>query len=165
MYQYSNDLRYYYGTGPGTDLPPKMMTPFLDSLMTLFNTGPGSKGVSGDESSSFQVPNIMVSFFNDGQLIETISASGVFDKQLPLSATNKDDDRLWIRFRFVTMRGTIAFERLNCLVSPVSGGANSTTTIVTPSPTSRCRRSKSTLVPGSQRREVTNATYVRIKLK
>lgn len=164
MYQYSNDLRYYYGTGPGTELPQTMMTPFLNSLIDLFKTGPGKEGLSSDGHSNFQVPSLMASFLNDGQLIEIISASGVFDEQQPLSATEKDDNRLWIGSRFVTMRGTIAFERLNCQVSPGSGDDNSTTTTATPTTTSRCRRPKATHSPGTGRRGVTNSTYVRIRL-
>src|SRR5690606_6693916 len=50
MYQYSNDLRYYYGIGPGTDLPATMMTPFLDSLIDLFVQGPEIEGVGLDGS-------------------------------------------------------------------------------------------------------------------
>lgn len=123
MYQYSNDLRYYYGIGPGTDLPSTMMTPFLDSLIDLLVQGPGVEGVGLDDSSSFEVPKLLVAFLNDGQLTELITASGVFDEQEPLSSTEIDHDRLWIGSHFVTMKGTIAFERLTC--SSPSGNATS----------------------------------------
>lgn len=113
MYQYSNDLRYYYGIGPGTDLPQKMMTPFLDSLIKLLAQGPGVEGTNAD-GSTFTVPRLLISFLNDGQLTELVTASGVFDKQKTLSPTKKDDGRLFIGSHFVTMRGTIAFERLTC---------------------------------------------------
>ena len=49
MYQYSNDLCYYYGIGSGTDLPSTMMTPSLDSLVDLLVQGPGIEGVSRDD--------------------------------------------------------------------------------------------------------------------
>ena len=114
MYEYSNDLRYYYGVGPGTVLPPKMMTPFLNSLVQLLQQGPGRRGVAPDGTSTFQVPRLLMSFLNDGQLTELVAASGVFDAQKALSATERDETRLWNGSRFVTMRGTIAFERLNC---------------------------------------------------
>ncbi|KAI1867898.1 uncharacterized protein JN550_006705 [Neoarthrinium moseri] len=129
QYEYSNDLRYYYGVGPGTDLPKKMMTPFLISLVDLFAQGPNVTGKKAD-GSSFAVPKLLMSFLNDGQLTELVTSSGVFDEQLPLSSTEKDDNRLWIGSRYVTMRGTIAFERLNCRVSPGGGsdGSHGSTT-------------------------------------
>ncbi|KAK7954041.1 histidine acid phosphatase [Apiospora saccharicola] len=127
-YQYSNDMRYFYGIGPGTDLNKKMMTPYLDALMGLFAQGPNITGKKVD-GSSFDVPKLLVSFLNDGQLTELVTSSGVFDAQPLLSPTEKDDNRLWIGSRYVTMRGTIAFERLNCRAMPSSpGGANGTVT-------------------------------------
>lgn len=39
-YEYRQDLRYYYGTGPGTDLPSKMMLPFLNGVVDLISKGP-----------------------------------------------------------------------------------------------------------------------------
>ncbi|SPN96560.1 related to PHO12 - secreted acid phosphatase [Cephalotrichum gorgonifer] len=162
MYQYSNDLRYYYGIGPGTDLPAKMMTPFLDSLIDHFVQGPGQEGVGLDGSSTFAVPKLLMSFLNDGQLNELITASGVFDEQEPLSATEKDDDRLWMGSRFTTMRGTIAFERLNCRV-PSSESGNATVPVSAPIPTptagGRCKPS-----PPPYDGPTTNATFVRIRL-
>ncbi|KAI1463672.1 phosphoglycerate mutase-like protein [Daldinia caldariorum] len=113
QYEYSNDLRYYYGIGPGTDLPKKMMTPFLNTLVGILQNET-STGV-GINGSTFNIPKLLVSFLNDGQLTELVTASGVFDEQPALSATEKDDSRLWVGSRYVTMRGTIAFERLNCV--------------------------------------------------
>lgn len=115
-YEYSNDLRYYYGVGPGTTLPPKMMTPFLKALIHLLQEGPGIEGISADGTSKFDVPKLLVSFLNDGQLAELVTASGVMDSQKPLSPTKPDNNRIWNGSRWVTMRGTIAFERLNCRV-------------------------------------------------
>ncbi|KAH7118561.1 histidine acid phosphatase [Dactylonectria estremocensis] len=117
QYEYSNDLRYYYGIGPGSGLPAKMMTPFLQALINLLADGPGVEGTAADGVSSFNVPRLLMSFLNDGQLTELVTASGVFDKQKALDPKKKDDDRLWVGSRYVTMRGTIAFERLNCAVS------------------------------------------------
>ncbi|KAH9999148.1 phosphoglycerate mutase-like protein [Xylariaceae sp. FL0662B] len=116
QYEYSSDLRYFYGIGPGTDLPKKMMTPFLNALVGLLREGPDRAGIR-DDGSTFKLPKLLMTFLNDGQLTELVTASGVFDDQTPLSPTKRDDDRLWIASRFVSMRGTIAFERLNCTVS------------------------------------------------
>ncbi|KAI1076310.1 histidine acid phosphatase [Whalleya microplaca] len=113
QYEYSNDLRYYYGVGPGTSLPKKMMTPFLNALIGVLRVGPDVNGVKND-GSAFKLPKLLMTFLNDGQLTELVTASGVFDDQPPLSSTKKDDYRLWVGSHYVTMRGTIAFERLNC---------------------------------------------------
>lgn len=163
MYQYSNDLRYYYGIGPGTDLPATMMTPFLDSLIDLFVQGPEIEGV-GLDGSDFKVPKLLMSFLNDGQLTELVTASGVFDTQEPLSATEKDDERLWISSRFLTMRGTITFERLNCIVTGSASGtevAPASDNTTAPTATS-LREPEATLPPGEG--PSNNATYVRIRL-
>ncbi|KAL7625643.1 hypothetical protein AAE478_004863 [Parahypoxylon ruwenzoriense] len=159
QYEYSNDLRYYYGVGPGTDLPKKMMTPFLNALVGLLQGGT-TTGIKAD-GSTFELPKLLVSFLNDGQLTELVSASGVFDEQSPLSATEKDDDRLWVGSRYVSMRGTIAFERLNCIVGQESQPGNSTSKY----PSSRYKRMTSgprSSLHSSQ--NATNATYIRIRL-
>lgn len=145
QYEYSNDLRYYYGVGPGTDLPKKMMTPFLNALVGLLREGPAITGTRAD-GSSFELPRLLVSFLNDGQLNELVTASGVFDKQLPLSPTKKDDGRLWVGSRFTSMRGTIAFERMNCVVSNDKNPHHSGS------------------YPHKPIAPVTNATYVRVRL-
>ncbi|KAF3063673.1 Repressible acid phosphatase [Daldinia childiae] len=119
QYEYSNDLRYYYGIGPGTDLPKKMMTPFLSALVSILQNG-STIGI-GVDGSTFNIPKLLVSFLNDGQLTELVTASGVFDRQPALSAIRKDNNRLWVGSRYVSMRGTIAFERLNCVVKSDNG--------------------------------------------
>lgn len=161
QYEYSNDLRYYYGVGPGTDLPKKMMTPYLDALVGLLAQGPNITGIQADRSS-FQVPKLLMSFLNDGQLTELVTASGVFDAQEPLSATEKDDNRLWVGSHYVSMRGTIAFERLNCIVSP-GGGLGNSTNSTQPSAISAATVARS-YASLRRRQETTNATYVRIRL-
>ncbi|KAK9465562.1 histidine phosphatase superfamily [Lipomyces arxii] len=116
-YEYSNDLRYYYGVGPGTDLPHKMMTPFLKAVLSIFQQGPNIIGTSVNADSPFKVPNLLVSFLNDGQLTELVTSSGVFDAQKLMDPKKMDPKRIWNGSRYVTMRGTIAFEKLNCLAS------------------------------------------------
>ena len=122
-YAYLNDLRYYYGVGPGSGLPATMMTPFLDSLVGLLQRGPNVTGRANDDGSSFRVPRLLMAFLNDGQLNELVAASGVLDKQKPLSSTRRDDDRQYMVSRYGTMRGTIAFEKLRC--SARTGGSSS----------------------------------------
>ncbi|CAJ2508035.1 Uu.00g092210.m01.CDS01 [Anthostomella pinea] len=166
QYEYSNDLRYYYGVGPGTDLPKKMMTPFLNALVGILQQGPTTTGVKAD-GSSFKLPKILSSFLNDGQLSELVTASGVFDDQAPLSATEKDDDRLWVGSHYVSMRGTIAFERFNCAVydvgEPTSSMPSSTSTVPPHYPNSTVSVSVNSTQPTAPPTS-SNAMYIRIRL-
>lgn len=152
QYEYAQDIRYWWGLGPGTDLEQTMMMPYLNALVGLLQQGPGINGTAAD-GSSFTLPDLLVSFLNDGQLVELISATGVFENEKDLSGTVMNEDRLFIASHFVTMRGTIAFERLNCITQ----GGNSTNS--TGAPVALQRRLATTNMTSSS-----NATYVRIKL-
>ncbi len=114
-YEYRQDLRYYYGTGPGTILQKTMMLPFLNNLVGLLLQGPGITGKTVN-GSTYDLPNLIISFANDGQLTELSAATGVFDDQKPLSGSSRPADADWkyIASHFVSMRGTVAFERLRC---------------------------------------------------
>jgi hypothetical protein len=129
QYEYANDLRYYYGVGPGTDLEKTMMTPFLDALMGLLAQGPGEEGKTSD-GSEFDIPRILMAFLNDGQLNQLVTASGVMDAQPELDPKDKDDSRIWVGSRFTSMRGTIAFERMTCSATCKNGGQETNETFV-----------------------------------
>lgn len=116
QYEYAQDLRYYYGIGDGVDLPSKMMLPFLNSLVGHLEDGPGQVGKSKN-GSQFAVPDIMAAFLNDGQLTELVAATGVMSDQTPLNGSSIPDSWKYVASRFVSMRGTVAFERLNCSIS------------------------------------------------
>lgn len=131
-----------------------MMMPYLNALVGLLQKGPGINGTATD-GSSFTLPDLLVSFLNDGQLVELISASGVFDDQPDLSGTEITDS-LFIASHFVTMRGTIAFERLNCQIDGASTNNTSTNGTQLLSRTLHRRVTNAT--------SSTNATYVRIRL-
>ncbi|KAK3307349.1 histidine acid phosphatase [Chaetomium strumarium] len=153
-YQYYNDLRYYYGLGPGTDLPTKMMTPFVNSLVGLLAQGPNVTGTLAN-GTTFALPKLLMAFMNDGQINEIADVIGVFDDQAPLDPSVRDDGRLYMVSRFSTMRGTIAFERLNCVVedgsddhSSRSSSSSSSSTIL------------STVTRGSNTTTTTTATIM-----
>ncbi|KLU93165.1 acid phosphatase PHO1 [Magnaporthiopsis poae ATCC 64411] len=110
-YEYQQDLRYWYGHGPGAAVSSRMMVPFLDALVKRFSEG---RGVGPDGTSAFAVPKLLMNFLNDGQLNQLAAAIGVFDEQQPLPTDRMPEDRLWRSSRISPMRGTIAFERLNC---------------------------------------------------
>jgi hypothetical protein len=117
QYEYSQDLRYYYGMGPGTDLPSKMMLPYLNALVGMLAQGPGINGTFAN-GTSFTLPKILTSFMNDGQITELGAATGIWDNTTVLSGTEIPEGYDYISSHFVSMRGTVAFERLNCFVSP-----------------------------------------------
>lgn len=172
QYSYAQDLRYYYGLGPGTDLEQTMMTPYLNSLVGLLADGPGQNGTAAD-GGSFKVPDLLVTFINDGQLVELITATGLFDDEPALSGEEITPSR-FVASHFVTMRGTIAFERLNCAVeekpAAVPRGLVSRAQYAyahqgngTNNATSTGSGSGSGPSTGSSGSS-TNATYIRIKL-
>lgn len=125
-YEYAQDLRYYYGLGPGTELEQLMMVPFLNSLVGILAEGPGVTGVEAN-GSTFTLPKLIMNFLNDGQISELVSAIGVFDDQAPLPADEVPADRTYVASHFVSMRGTVAFERLDCVVSSSNSTAGSST--------------------------------------
>lgn len=153
QYVYSYDLRFYYGVGPGSKVAQTMMTPFLNALVGLFNQGPDITGTAAD-GSGFQVPNLLVSFLNDGQMVELVTASGIFDDEAAPLGSEMDPDRHFVTSRINTMRGTIGFERITCLGSPDSGSDEASAASATISSAHSSVHS----------REPANATYVRILL-
>lgn len=113
-YAYSQDLSYYYSVGPGADGPaPVLFLPFLESLTELLSKGPGQTGIDAD-GNTFTVPNLIMAFLNDNQIAEMVAAMGIFDDETPLSTTHIPKHHLYNVAHFITMRGTVAFEILNC---------------------------------------------------
>lgn len=89
------------------------MLPFLNSLVGLLDQGPGQNGTAAN-GSSYAVPDIVTAFLNDGQITELVAATGVMSDQSPLSGTRILGAWKYMASRFVSMRGTVAFERLVC---------------------------------------------------
>ncbi|EPE34607.1 Phosphoglycerate mutase-like protein [Glarea lozoyensis ATCC 20868] len=115
QYSYAQDLRYYYGIGDGTDLQSKMMLPFLHSLVTRLALGKGQKGVNA-KGEEFKVPDLLTLFLNDGQLVELVAATDVMADAEVLDGNRLPGPEWKYRAsRFVSMRGTVAFENLKCL--------------------------------------------------
>ncbi|CAE6475722.1 unnamed protein product [Rhizoctonia solani] len=109
QYEYRQDLRYYYGTGPGTDLPSTLMLPYLNATTTLFLNGPRYTYPTG-----FAPPPIIVSYTHDNQLNQLATAIGVFNTTGALPPNKIQDNRLFISSRINPMAGRIAFERMTC---------------------------------------------------
>jgi hypothetical protein len=131
QYEYAQDLRYYYGTGPGVDLASKMMLPYLNSLVGILSEGPGVNGTFAN-GTTYTLPNIITAFMNDGQITELGAATGIWDDTISLgNGTSIPDDYTYIASHFVTMRGTVAFERLNCVASASTKAKRAEDKIVT----------------------------------
>ncbi|KAJ5679499.1 phosphoglycerate mutase-like protein [Penicillium macrosclerotiorum] len=125
-YAYSQDLSYYYTVGPGSDGPAsKLFLPFLESLLTLLSKGPGQTGTAAD-GGSFTVPDLIMAFLNDNQIAEMTAAMGIFDNEAALPDTRIPANHLYNIAHFITMRGTVAFEALNCEVGSGRHTANET---------------------------------------
>ncbi|KAK7541016.1 acid phosphatase PHO12 precursor [Phyllosticta citribraziliensis] len=127
-YEYAQDLRYWYGHGPGNPVGNVTMAPFLLGLLRRFADGPdavydyysSSSSSSGDDCSgesegSLWRPNpLIAAFTNDGPTMQLAAATGVFDDQPPLSGASQALNRTFRASNVVPMRGTVEFERLTC---------------------------------------------------
>ncbi|KAL6249076.1 hypothetical protein RBB50_004139 [Rhinocladiella similis] len=118
QFEYAQDIRYYYGSGPGADKNSTFMLPFLEAVVARFQDGPSKVYVSsssnGSTSGTFSPPPLIATFTNDGQINQLVSVIGVFDDQEPLPATHIPFPQKYIASHYTTMRGTISFERLTC---------------------------------------------------
>ncbi|CAG8374152.1 unnamed protein product [Penicillium salamii] len=113
-YAYSQDLSYFYGVGPGSIGPAKVLfLPFIKSLLSTLEAGPGKSGV-GPDGTQFQIPSLIMAFLNDNQLAEMTAAMGIFDSEEFLPDDHIPAHHLYNVANFITMRGTIAFEVLDC---------------------------------------------------
>ena len=121
-YAYSQDLSYFYGVGPGSIGPSKVLfLPFLKSLLSLLEAGPGQVGV-GANGTEFNIPNLIMAFTNDNQLAEMTAAMGIFDFEAPLPDDHIPTHHLYNVAHFITMRGTVAFEVMDCNINKAVGG-------------------------------------------
>lgn len=116
QYEYSQDLRYWYGTGLGTDIEKHQMLPVIDMVVQRFVDGPNATYHSGN--STFVPPKVMAAFSNDGQINQIIAALGVFDQEPALPANRILPNRTFRASRLTPMRGTVALERLSCSTGP-----------------------------------------------
>ncbi|KAI9712660.1 MAG: hypothetical protein M1820_001281 [Bogoriella megaspora] len=112
QYEYAQDLRYYYGSGPGSGKNSTLMLPVLNAVIRRLQDGPGRTYVNS-ENETWTPPALIAMFTNDGQINQLASSIGVFDAVKPLSPTSITES-IYVASHYVSMRGTISFERLNC---------------------------------------------------
>jgi acid phosphatase len=75
-YEYAQDIRYWYGTGLGSDIEKYQMLPIVEGLVQRFVDGPNV--VYKLRNSTFVPPKVIANFANDGQINQIIAALGVF---------------------------------------------------------------------------------------
>lgn len=115
QYEYAQDIRYYYGTGPGTDLESNLMLPFITAIVERFVDGPNATYTSSNNlTAPFKPSPLIATFANDGQISQIAAGTGVFDSQDPLPIDRRLENRIYRATNVSPMRGTIGFERLNC---------------------------------------------------
>ncbi|GLA51186.1 hypothetical protein AnigIFM63604_007538 [Aspergillus niger] len=125
-YAYSQDLSYYYKVGPGSVGPAKVLfLPFLNSLLDLLSKGPGQIGTNVD-GGNFTIPNLIMAFLNDNQIAEMTAAMGIFDDEPSLPIDQLPAHHLYNVANWITMRGTVAFEVLNCEIESRRQTSNKT---------------------------------------
>ncbi|TIA69454.1 putative histidine acid phosphatase [Aureobasidium pullulans] len=112
-YEYAQDLRYYYGSGPGSGKNYTLMQPVLNAIVQRLVDGPNKTYVNSNGQSWTPGPLIPM-FTNDGQINQLAAEIGVFDQQKPLPNNKIPNDQIFVASNYVTMRGTIGFERLSC---------------------------------------------------
>ena len=114
-FEYAQDIRYWYGSGMGAGpVDQKLMLPYLTAVVQRLVDGPNHTYVNGNGSAPYTPNPLIATFSNDGQINQLAAAIGVFDDQDPLPDTKIEKNRIFRSSYFVTMRGTITFERLVC---------------------------------------------------
>ena len=103
------------------------MLPFLAALVQRFVDGPDAT-YSNANATPFKPTPLIATFTNDGQINQLAAELGVFDGQEPLPADRVLEGRTDVASRYVSMWGTIGFERLSCAVDDAAsaGGRNVT---------------------------------------
>jgi acid phosphatase len=113
QYEYRQDLRYWYGTGPGSFNNASVMLPIVQGVVDLLKSGPETH-VEGAGSGPNVTGPLLVAFTHDNQINQLVSSLGIFDEQPPLAANSMNSSRIYVSSRNNPMRGTVTFERLNC---------------------------------------------------
>ncbi|KAK7545538.1 acid phosphatase PHO12 precursor [Phyllosticta citricarpa] len=118
-YEYAQDLRYWYGHGPGNPVGNVTMAPFLLGVLRRFEDGPDT--LSGESNNVWRPNPLIAAFTNDGPTMQLAAATGVFDEQPPLSGVSQAPNRTFRASNVVPMGGMVGFERLTC---SCEGGAD-----------------------------------------
>ncbi|KAL9616979.1 MAG: hypothetical protein Q9160_008206 [Pyrenula sp. 1 TL-2023] len=132
QYEYRQDLRYWYGTGPGSFRNASVMLPVIQGVVDILLSGPETPVKEVNDNTTGMLGPLVVAFTQDNQINQMASSLGVFDEQPPLVADAINDTRvserlvamlhtdalansqIYVSSRIDPMRGTVTFERLSC---------------------------------------------------
>ena len=89
QYEYRQDLRYWYGTGPGAFNNGSVQLPVIQGIVDLLTSGPETAVMEADGENGTLGP-LTVAFTHDNQINQMLSRLGIFDSQPPLSAEKMD---------------------------------------------------------------------------
>lgn len=92
QYEYRQDLRYWYGTGPGSFHNTSVMLPVIQGVVDILKSGPETPVKVSDTKTGVLGP-LTVAFTHDNQINQMVSSLGIFDSQAPLLADSMDEER------------------------------------------------------------------------
>ena len=93
QYEYRQDLRYWYGTGPGAFNNASVMLPIIQGVVDLLSSGPQTP-VTEESGEAGVIGPLTVAFTHDNQINQMISRLGIFDEQPPLAANTMNESRV-----------------------------------------------------------------------
>ena len=93
QYEYRQDLRYWYGTGPGGFNNASVQLPVIQSIVDLLASGPETSTIEPNGEAGVIGP-LVVAFTHDNQINQMISRLGIFDSQPPLAADALNSSRV-----------------------------------------------------------------------
>ena len=94
--EYRQDLRYWYGTGPGSYHNTSVMLPVIQGVVDILKSGPETpvKGRKCQGDKADVLGPLSVGFTHDNQINQMVSSLGIFDLQPPLAADSMNKSRV-----------------------------------------------------------------------
>lgn len=93
QYEYRQDLRYWYGTGPGSLRNASVMLPVIQGVVDILLSGPETPVKEPNGDTGVLGP-LTVAFTQDNQINQMVSSLGVFDDQPALAADEVNGTRV-----------------------------------------------------------------------
>jgi acid phosphatase len=95
QYEYQQDLRYWYGTGPGSSNNKSVILPVIQGVVDILRSGPETLVIEQNGEEGVLGP-LTVAFTHDNQINQMVSSLGIFDKQPPLPADQMNSSRVYM---------------------------------------------------------------------
>lgn len=93
QYEYRQDLRYWYGTGPESYNNASVFLPVIQGVVDILSSGPQSVVHEPDGSNGTLGP-LAVAFTHDNQISQLVARLGIFDEQPSLPPTSMNESRV-----------------------------------------------------------------------